>query len=174
MFTPALLAASIALIGAAQDQNQDPHHAPFNAAGTPFEMLTKLVGEWAMPDADRDGALDGAVSYRVTSNGYAVVETLFPGTQHEMITMYAFDGEQIVMTHYCAMGNQPRLVGEKKDDRTMHFRFLDGTNIDPETDMYMGELTLTVDGPDRLVHEWKSFAAGQDGGVARFEFTRVK
>lgn len=162
------------LVLAASFAAQDQHPAPLDPSGKPFEMLTRLVGDWEMADDDKDGKSDGTVSYRVTSNGFAVAETLFGGTDYEMITMYAFDGAEIVMTHYCAMGNQPRLVGERKSDNTMHFKFKDGTNIDPKADTYMGEMTLTIVDADHIRHEWKSFSKGADAGTVTFDFTRVK
>ena len=164
---------AVLVIAAASIAAQDQHPARLDPAGQPFELVTKLVGEWEMADEDKDGKPDGTVSYRVTSNGFAVAETLFAGTDYEMITMYAFDGAEIVMTHYCAMGNQPRLVGERKSDNTLHFKFKDGTNIDPKADTYMGEMTLIVIDDNHIRHEWKSFSKGADAGTVTFDFTRV-
>jgi hypothetical protein len=42
------------------------------------------------------------VEYRVTGAGSAVVETLFPGTPHEMVTVYHARKGVLCMTHYCA------------------------------------------------------------------------
>ena len=46
--------------------------------------------------------------YGVTAAGTAVMEALFPETDHEMLTVYHLEGNDLVLTHYCAMGNQPR------------------------------------------------------------------
>jgi len=46
------------------------------------------------------------VTYRVASAGSVVQETLFPGTPHEMISMYHLVDGELVLTHYCAMANQ--------------------------------------------------------------------
>ena len=48
-------------------------------------------------------------TYRVTAAGSAVMEVLFPGTDHEMVTVYHQDGDDLILTHYCAAGNQPRM-----------------------------------------------------------------
>jgi hypothetical protein len=42
-------------------------------------------------DADPDGS-PASVVYKVTSAGKTVMETLGPGTDHEMVSMYHMDG----------------------------------------------------------------------------------
>src|SRR5579883_3440161 len=89
---------------------------PAGAAG--FESLKKLAGDWVQIGKDGKPAGPVVSSIRVTSAGTAVEETLFPGTAHEMVTMYHLDGGELVLTHYCALGNQPhmRLTPESKAD----------------------------------------------------------
>ena len=50
-----------------------------------------------------------SVVYKLTGAGSALVETQFPGTGHEMVSVYHLDGDDLRMTHYCAAGNQPRV-----------------------------------------------------------------
>lgn len=47
-----------------------------------------------------------SVRYEVGSGGTIVRELLFPGTEHEMLSVYHLGGGQLVATHYCAVGNQ--------------------------------------------------------------------
>ncbi len=47
--------------------------------------------------------------FKLLSGGSAVRETMFPGTDHEMTNMYHLDGHDLVLTHYCAEGNQSRM-----------------------------------------------------------------
>ena len=51
---------------------------------------------------------------KVTAGGSAVHETLFPGSAHEMVSVYHLDGADLVMTHFCALGNQPRMKADPK------------------------------------------------------------
>ena len=44
-----------------------------------------------------------SVTYETSSNGSIVVETLFPGTPHEMVSVYYDENGKFGMTHYCAM-----------------------------------------------------------------------
>src|SRR6058998_1207043 len=77
-----------------------------------LERLKKLAGTWVA--ADKDGKpTDQVVSVvRVTAAGSAVHETLFPGQPHEMVSLYHTDGADLVMTHYCSLGNQPRMKAD--------------------------------------------------------------
>ena len=129
-----------------------------------LDRIKALEGTWISGDEDKDGQPDITCVYKVTSGGSAVAETLFPGQPHEMITMYHAHGDQVVMTHYCAMGNQPRLTAEG-DCATgpIHFNFVDGTNIARRDDAHMDSLIMTpgADGQS-LVNDWSSW---QDGKV---------
>ncbi len=74
-----------------------------------FAMLKGLAGEWQGKAMDKEKGPEVSVTYRVTANGSVVLETLFPGSAHEMLTLYHLDNGKLVLTHYCAMGNQPRM-----------------------------------------------------------------
>ena len=166
MLTAMIVIAALA----AQDEGMMPK---LDYKGTALEKITALEGHWVMADGDNDGQPDGTVDYHITSNGSAVVETLFRGTPHEMVTVYTLDGDRVLMTHYCALGNQPRLIGQVKKDNVIHFTFLDGTNIAPSSDSYMGELVMTMTDKDHLRQEWSHYNGVEKGGTAVFEFTRV-
>jgi hypothetical protein len=74
-----------------------------------FERLKTLAGTWQGQAGHGPADQAATVTYRVASGGSVVEETLFPGTPHEMISMYHLVDGQLVMTHYCAMANQPRM-----------------------------------------------------------------
>src|SRR6516165_9346322 len=56
-----------------------------------FAALKQLAGDWV--EIGKDGRPTEKVisSMRVTAGGTAVQETLFPGTEKEMVTMYHLD-----------------------------------------------------------------------------------
>ena len=88
---------------------------------------------------------------KVTAAGSAVQETLFPGEPHEMVSLYHLDGADLVMTHYCALGNQPRLKADPKSSpNQIHFQFVGGSNLDPAKDMHMHEGTITFVDDDHI------------------------
>ncbi len=63
-----------------------------------LEAIKQLAGDWV--EVGKDGKPTDRIvsSIRVTSAGSAVLETLFPGTDHEMVTMYHMDGEDLIHT----------------------------------------------------------------------------
>jgi hypothetical protein len=122
-----------------------------------LERLKKLAGTWV--EADKDGKpTDKVVSIiRVTAAGSAVHETLFPGQPMEMVSVYYRDGDELMMTHYCALGNQPRMKADPKSPpNQIHFQFAGGSNLDPTKDMHMHEGTITFIDADHL--EWAGVA----------------
>jgi hypothetical protein len=109
-----------------------------------LEKMKKLAGTWV--EADKDGKpTDKIVSViKLTAGGSVVEETLFPGQPQEMVSMYHRDGADLVMTHFCVLGNQPRLKADPKSpSNQIRFLFAGGTNLDPTKDMHMHEGTLT-------------------------------
>ena len=72
------------------------------------DLIKKLEGEWKVTGGDEHHGKEGKVTYKVTAAGSTLMETQFPGTGHEMVTMYHLDGDELKATHYCAAGNQPR------------------------------------------------------------------
>ena len=73
-----------------------------------FESMKSLAGNWEGSEVSGDKEKPVKVEYKVSSNGSTIVETLFPGTKYEMITVYHDNGGKLSMTHYCAIGNQPQ------------------------------------------------------------------
>lgn len=155
--------------------------APPTSPHPGWEKLKQLAGEWiAAVDAtaEKNPPADAALPlcvYRLTSAGSVVQESLFPGTPHEMVTMYHLDGPDLVLTHYCALGNQPRMKAEPAGapDKLV-FKFAGGTNIDPAKDNHMHDLTLTFIDADHVRAEWTSYAKGKQSGVKTFELARKK
>jgi hypothetical protein len=110
-----------------------------------LETMKKLAGTWLA--ADKDGKpTDQVVSIiKVTAGGSVVHETLFPGQPHEMVSIYTVDGPDLVMTHYCVLGNQPRMKADPKSPANeIRFQFAGGSNLDPKKDKHMHAATLTI------------------------------
>jgi hypothetical protein len=115
------------------------------------------------------------VKYKVTSGGNTVVETIAPDSDHEMYSMIHADGDALVLTHYCHLGNQPRMKATGKlDGDKIEFKFTDGTNMKSEKDMHMHEATFTFVDKDTLKTEWTLYKDGKAGHKAVFELKRKK
>ena len=136
---------------------------PSNAA---LEKLKKLAGTWVA--ADNDGKpTDQVVSViKVTAGGSVVHETLFPGQRHEMVSVYMIDGPDVIMTHFCVLGNQPRMKADPKSPANqIVWRFAGGTNLDPKKDKHMHEATLTIIDDDHVEISgigWENGAPAKD------------
>ncbi len=136
-----------------------------------FEKLKSLAGEWEMT---QDQGPPMKISYRVTANGSVVMETLFPGTPHEMVTMYHLDGKELLLTHYCAAGNQPHLKLDKKGSKAdkLSFVFTGGTNFDPAKDAHMHSGWITFVDGNHIQAEWDGYQDGKKSGGHKFVLSR--
>ena len=82
---------------------------PTNAG---LEKMKKLAGTWLVADKDGKPTDQVASIIKVTAGGSIVHETLFPGQPQEMVSIYTVDGPDLIMTHYCVLGNQPRMKAD--------------------------------------------------------------
>jgi hypothetical protein len=138
---PVLLLA-IQLAADCGEKTGNPPTAPTNAG---FEKMKSLAGTWVAVDKDGKPTDQVASIIKVTAGGSAVHETLFPGQPHEMVSIYTVDGPDLVMTHYCVLGNQPRMKADPKSaPGQICFRFAGGSNLDPKKDKHMHAATLTI------------------------------
>jgi hypothetical protein len=150
-----------------------PDDKPSSARSPRFDAIKSLAGDWV--ELGKDGKLTDKIvsSFRVTAAGSAVQETLLPGSDHEMVTMYHLDGPDLVLTHYCAMGNQPTLKAEPSDDPSrIVFKFIGGTNLKPGVDQYMNFAEFTIDGKDRLKAHWMACKEGKACHDVTFNLAR--
>ena len=56
------------------------------------------------------------ISYKVVSGGSALMETIREPNGTEMVTGFHPDGDRLLMTHYCSLGNQPRMRADGLSD----------------------------------------------------------
>src|ERR1051325_9783180 len=73
-----------------------------------LDTLKSLEGTWVSDKPGQDGQ-PFTIVFHTTSAGSVVMETMFPGSDHEMVNTYHRNGDDVMMTHYCAQGVQPRL-----------------------------------------------------------------
>lgn len=122
-----------------------------------FDRIKSLAGTWETVNSN--GEVSTCV-YEVSSAGSVVREIMFPGTQHEMTNMYTMDGSDVVVTHYCAIGNQPRMRAVGADADRIPFKSVGVNNLAGPDQMYMGELTLVFIDPNHIRQEWRTFKGG--------------
>src|SRR5262245_22631218 len=136
--------------------------APTNAG---LETIKKLAGTWLVAGIDGNAIYEVASIIKVTAGGSVVHETLFPGQPHEMISIYTANGPDLVMTHYCVLGNQPCMKADgKSPSNQIVFQFTGG-NLDPSQDKHMHEATLTFIDDDHIEVKgigWENGAPAKD------------
>jgi hypothetical protein len=161
----------MALLAVAQVRADEKGHS----ASPTLEQFKKLEGEWVGKGTHGDMSHDARVVYKVTSGGSAVVETLDPGGDHEMITVIHPDGDSLLLTHYCMIGNQPHMKAKPKPgDNKVAFEFVKATNLKSDKDMHMHSVTFTFVDKDTLKTEWTNYDNGKEAGTSVFELKRKK
>ena len=136
--------------------------APPGGASPALDRFKSLAGEWvAAEDGPMSKKGDLVARYTVTAGGSAVVETILPGKEHEMVTVYTADGSDLVLTHYCMEGNQPRMRAKSPSGARVTFAFDGGPNIDPRRDRHMHSAWFEFVGADEIRSEWTEHADGK-------------
>ena len=133
--------------------------------------IKALVGTWDGHVATPDGP-PGTVRYELTGGGNSVIERLFAGSDHEMMTVYHLDGERLLATHYCAMGNQPVMKLENATASELSFGFAGGTNMDASKDVHIHSGRLRFLGDGQLVSEWDVYQGPKQTTTHRFFLAR--
>lgn len=138
-----------------------------------LDTVKSLEGTWTMVD-DKGQTITASV-FTVSSNGSVVREVMFPGQPHEMTNVYHMDGPTLVVTHYCAVGNQPRMRATPgPDPSVIAFEFDSVTNLTAEDQHRMGNLVLNLKDSDHVVAKWTSFVGDKTEGTVEFEMTRAR
>ena len=164
----AVLVGSVCFAGQTNDKVR-------NTDSRGFDLLKGLAGTWVRLGEGGKPTDEVVSSIRVTAGGSAVHEVLFPGTEVEMITIYHQDGDDLVMTHYCMLGNQPRMKAEPGNEAgKVVFKCQGGSNMKSEDDKHMHQETITVITKDHINVEWLEFENGAHNHTGKFDLVRKK
>jgi len=144
-----------------------------------FERLKKLAGRW---EHVADEAAEGeetmpagmVVTYEVTSGGSAVLETEFAGQPHEMLTIYTLNQGRLVLTHYCAMNNQPYMVATGIPDADhVSFEAVALGNAPSLDAPHMHWAEMEFVNADHVRTRWTIRANGKPGFVGKMNLKRA-
>ena len=125
-----------------------------------LETVKSLAGKWMGTARHSNGNEEQTtVEYQVTSGGSAVEEKLFPGTPHEMISMYHDQGGKLAMTHYCMLGNQPQMELKSAVAGRIDLEASVQTRSALFGQMYMSSLVIEQPAADQLVETWTAVDA---------------
>jgi len=118
-----------------------------------FDAIKNLPGTWEQKSPSGEVL---QVTYKVTSGGSAVMSEIMAPNKEDMISMFHMDGpDKLMLTHYCAAGNQPRMKATvSPDGKTITFNFLDATNLSAADAGRMQSMTLTLIDDNHHTEQW--------------------
>jgi hypothetical protein len=165
--------AALALAAAGVGAPVRAGSAPATAATPAFAKFQALQGDWiAAEDGPMTKKGDLVARYALTAGGSAVVETLFPGSEHEMVTVYSAEGQDVVLTHFCLNANAPRMRAKAPTGEHFDFAYDGGSNIAPEHTKHMHSAWIEFVGKDELKSQWTELEHGQTGMVVAMHTVR--
>jgi hypothetical protein len=152
IFLSLILLATLATIPAVAQ-------GPATDAQRAFATLKSMPGTWEGKTPDGHPV---QVNFKVTAGGSAVMSEILG--HEDMISMFHLDGpNRLLMTHYCAAGNQPRMQASlSPDGKTITFKFVDATNLDSPETGHMHAMVLTLVDENHHTEEWTFLNHGKE------------
>ena len=137
-----------------------------------FEKIKSLEGNWYLfnePNMLKYGSINEPfISYEITSAGNAVVEKLFLNQAKEMTTVYHMNIDELVLTHYCSLGNQPYLVANIDNNFiNISFDFVNVSNMQNINDAHIHKHSLEIISPNEMIAHWGTWKDQRPFGVDR-------
>ena len=134
-----------------------------------FENLKALAGQW---DAKDPSGKQQTITWKVVSGGSVLMESV---QEESMVTMYHVDNNRLLLTHYCAAQNQPRMQATVSDDgKTFTFDFIDATNLASPNDGHMHNAVYTFIDNDHFKTSWTFEKDQKDAFTEDVTYVRVK
>ena len=168
-----LLTLPLAVYG--EDRTGKLPKAPTNAA---FEKMKSAGGHVAVRGFGRQARRSSRVDHQGERREAArCMKPSSPVSRRKWSRSTPFDGPDLVMTHYCVLGNQPRLKADTKSPADqIRFEFAGGANLDPSKDKHMHSATLTIvdDEPHRDRRGRLARRRACEGHVLRMKLVRKK
>jgi len=145
-----ILIATVALAMASAFAQTDAQKA--------FATIKNLPGRW-----EGDSPMGPVqVTFKVTAGGSAIMSEIFG--KDDMVTMFNLDGPgRLLMTHYCAAGNEPRMEASlSSDGKVITFNYLDATNLETRDAGHMQRMVLTLIDDNHHTEEWTFVDHGKE------------
>lgn len=173
-----ILAALVIFMGGAQvlraDMDGSKKNMEVPKMPAEFDKLKGLIGKWK-GTADMHGKSSEVTNtFELTSGGTAILEKVCAGSDHEMVSMYCSEGGKLIMTHYCSVGNQPKMRLMKSTDDSLVFSMKGTSGIGSAKETHMHAMTITWKDKDHITEDWSMYMDGKNQGAKPFVLTRVK
>jgi hypothetical protein len=135
---------------------------PSAEAKQAFALIKSLAGRWqgSVINPETGKPVEMEAMLRVTSHGNSIVHEMKgagdaddPTKYDHPVTMMYLDGANLVLTHYCDVGNRPRMAAHlSPDGKQIDFDFLDVAG--PTTHGNMHHLRITFVDSTHHIEEW--------------------
>lgn len=145
-----ILIAALALAAASAIAQTDAQKA--------FATIKNMPGTW-----EGDTSMGPVkVTFKVTAGGSAVMSEILG--KEDMISMFNLDGPgRLLMTHYCAVGNEPRMEASVSlDGKVITFNYVDATNLATPDAGHMQKMVLTLVDDNHHTEEWTFVDHGKE------------
>lgn len=139
-----------------------------------FEKLKGLAGDWRGKSSKGGTEKE---SYQVIAGGSVVMHMSYGAHPGEwMATMFHLDGDQLMLTHYCVAGNQPRLRAAEfaPDLSQITFTFLDATNLPSRNKGHMDKHVIVFEPGGTLRTRWTWYADGKERWMEEIHHERIR
>jgi len=132
-----------------------------------FNAIKNLPGTWE----GKTEMGDVQVVFKTTARGSAVMSEILG--HEDMISMFHMDGpDRLMLTHYCAVGNEPRMLASvSPDGKTITFNFVDATNLASPDAAHMHRMVLTLVDDNHHTELWTFSDHGKEH-TALFDLRR--
>jgi len=135
-----------------------------------FTKMKSLVGTWVR-EGDTNSTFN--ITFELTAKGSTLMETWNSKGKKHSLTVYHLNGENLMATHYCPQGNQPRLHLSK--DATLDklsFNYLDATNLKSIDHSHQHSLGFEVGAAGQKVLRSESYLKKGDEEVSSMKLVR--
>ncbi len=167
----ALLVALAAVSTLALAPGEEPISVPPERAALAFERYKAMAGRWA---GESSAGWKDEVRFETIARDSVVMKTsLFDAHPGEtMVTMLHMHEGQLMLTHYCVAGNQPRLVATEinADASELTFTYRDGTGLASRDQGHMDKAVIHFGEDGSYRTRWTWF---QDGAESWMEEIRL-
>ncbi len=140
-----------------------------------YENFKSLAGKW---EGKSTKGWTELLDISIMAKGSCVLETskFAHGPDDDgMATMYHLDGPNLLLTHYCMAGNQPRLrATEISDDgKRVLFEFQDATNLASRDVGHMDKVVVQFIDDTQFRSQWTFYAKGKEQWMEEISFKRL-
>ncbi len=149
-------------------------HKPY-VGSTAFEQMKQLAGNWEGSMDMGQGPMTFKASYKLTSGGSALIETIFEGAPHEMVSVYHDNSDKkLTMIHYCAEHNQPRFILTSMEGGKLMMDITKDSQSEVAQQKHIHNALIHIQGKDNMVQHWTGYEDGKKDKVVEMIFKRVK